>query len=489
MMSIFVRIWAAFTLVLLIGSLLTIHALQQQIKPNMRQVVEDTLADNANLIAGLVADDLRDGRLADPAFDQKIQAALSRDLNAKIRSMPKTTVQQTLYITDAQGIVRYDSTGAATGQDYSRWNDVYLTLRGQYGARSTRSNPKDANSSVMYVAAPVMDQGQIIGVVSVGKAGITVQPYIESAQREMLEQAALMVLLSLLLCGVVAWWLRRSINKVRRYALSLPAQALPAPHFYSASELNDLTHALTQMRSQLEDRAYIEQVVHSLTHELKSPLTAINASAELLQDPLPLADQQLFAANIQQQTERLHQLVERLLILVRLEQQTTEMTLQPCNLSQLMADCVHTRQSLLLTRQVHINNSLPAELWVLAEPFWLGQAIGNLLDNAIDFTPAQGEIRLRQGHKAPPDQQQVHLMIENDGEPIPAYALSHVFERYYSLPRPTTGRKSTGIGLTLVKEIMLRHEGAVTLDNSAGGVCASLWLAQAHTHPAAKTDK
>lgn len=488
-MSIFVRIWAAFTVVLLIGSLLTIHALQQQIKPNMRQVVEDTLADNANLIAGLVADDLRDGRLSDPAFDQKIQAALSRDLNAKIRSMSKTTVQQTLYITDAQGIVQYDSTGVATGQDYSRWNDVYLTLRSQYGARSTRSNPDDENSSVMYVAAPVIDQGRIIGVVSVGKAGVTVQPYIESAQREMLEQAALMVLLSLLLCGVVAWWLRRSINKVRRYALSLPAQALPAPHFYSASELNDLTHALTQMRSQLEDRAYIEQVVHSLTHELKSPLTAINASAELLQDPLPLADQQLFATNIQQQTDRLQQLVERLLILVRLEQQATEMTLQPCNLSQLVADCVHTRQGLLLTRQIHINNSLPAELWVLAEPFWLGQAIGNLLDNAIDFTPAQGEIRLRQGHEAPSDQQQVHLMIENDGEPIPAYALSQVFERYYSLPRPATGRKSTGIGLTLVKEIMLRHEGAVTLDNSASGVCASLWLAQAHTHPAAKTDK
>ena len=139
-MSIFVRIWAAFTLVLLIGSLLTIHALQQQIKPNMRQVVEDTLADNANLIAGLVADDLRDGSLSDPTFDQKIQAALSRDLNAKIRSMSKTTVQQTLYITDAQGIVRYDSTGIATGQDYSRWNDVYLTLRSQYGARSTRSS-------------------------------------------------------------------------------------------------------------------------------------------------------------------------------------------------------------------------------------------------------------------------------------------------------------------------------------------------------------
>ncbi len=474
-MSIFVRIWAAFTLVLLIGSLLTTHALQQQIKPNMRQVVEDTLADNANLIAGLVADDLRDGRLQNVAFDQKIQAALSRDLNAKIRSMSKTNVQQTLYITDAQGRVRYDSSGHATGQDYSRWNDVYLTLRGQYGARSTRSDPNDENSSVMYIAAPIIDQGQIIGVVSVGKAGRTVQPYIENAQREMLQQAALMVLISLLLCGVVAWWLRRSINTVRRYALSLPAHELPAPHFYSASELNDLTRALTQMRSQLEDRAYIEQVVHHLTHELKSPLTAISASAELLQDPLPLVDQQHFAANIQQQTEHLQQLVERLLILVRLEQQADQFVLQPHNLSQLVASCIQARQSVLRSRQVQIINTLPDPLWVLAEPFWLGQAIGNLLDNAIDFTAAQGMIRLT-SHRTGLQQQ---LSIENNGEPIPDYALSQVFDRYFSLPRPMTGRKSSGIGLTLVKEIMLRHQGAVTLDNTPNGVCASLWLAQA----------
>ena len=116
----------------------------------------------------------------------------------------------------------------------------------------------------------------------------------------------------------------------------------------------------------------------------------------------------------------------------------------------------------------------------MAEPFWLGQAIGNLLDNAIEFTPVQGEIRLRQEH----DQQQTHLMLENDGQPIPDYALSQVFDRYYSLPRPATGRKSSGIGLTLVKEIMQRHQGAVTLDNSPNGVCASLWLAQANPPPA-----
>ncbi len=70
-------------------------------------------------------------------------------------------------MTDARGIVVFDSDGRDVGKDYSRWNDVYLTLRGRYGARSTPSDPNDDTSSVMYVAAPMHDaQGRIIGVLT-----------------------------------------------------------------------------------------------------------------------------------------------------------------------------------------------------------------------------------------------------------------------------------------------------------------------------------
>ena len=69
-----------------------------------------------------------------------------------------------------------DSSGVAVGQDYSRWNDVYLTLRGEYGARSSRSDPDDANSSVMHVGAPIRDNGKLIGVVTVAKPNSSLQP-------------------------------------------------------------------------------------------------------------------------------------------------------------------------------------------------------------------------------------------------------------------------------------------------------------------------
>ncbi|ECM9761983.1 two-component system sensor histidine kinase CreC, partial [Salmonella enterica subsp. enterica serovar Typhimurium] len=90
-------------------------------------------------------------------------------INANIAGINKVRNEYHVYMTDAQGKVVFDSAGNALGQDYSRWNDVWLTLRGQYGARSTRSDPDDDSSSVMYIAAPVMDNGRIIGVLSVGK--------------------------------------------------------------------------------------------------------------------------------------------------------------------------------------------------------------------------------------------------------------------------------------------------------------------------------
>jgi len=493
-MSIFLRIWFAFAIVLLAGSYFTLNALQNQIKPSVRQVVEETLADNANIIASLIAPDVANQHIKTPEFHQKIIQILDRKLGAKIWSQQKNTVNQQLYITDAQGIVLYDSQGLATGQDYSRWNDVYLTLHGRYGVRSTRSDPNDSSTSTMYVAAPIIWNGQLIGVLSLAKPGVSVQPYIDLAQREMTIRALWVVALSLIVSGIVAWWLRHGIEQVRRYALRLTPQntfgeagdpfnqsELKKPlHFWAARELNELTQAIDHMHEALAGKTYVENYVHTLTHELKSPLTAIAASAELLQDDLPPLDRLRFAQNIEEQTQRLQNLIERLLLLARLEKQQDhhgqkleKVTIDVGrNINQLLQE----RSAVLKTRQLHIKMNIPAEITVQAEPFWFNQALGNILDNAIDFTPQGGCITINCAALARDHEQKNSMMIqiENEGEAIPDYALPQIFDRYFSLPRPESGRKSTGIGLTLVREVMALHQGHVQVENVDGGVRVSL---------------
>ena len=466
-MSIFIRIWFFFGLIILLGLWFMSYTFNQQVKPNVRQVVEDTLAENANIIAMLVAEDVYENKVGTAQFDEKIQKALNRKLNANIWQHNKKEINQQIYITDAKGTVIYDSQGIATGQDYSRWNDVYLTLQGKYGVRSTRSYEGDPNSSTMFIAAPIYyqtaqnQQQKLIGVVSIGKPNSSVQPYIQRAEDQLLRQAAWITLLSLFLASLVAYWLKHSIDRVRKYAQAL-APVNQTPYFRSAKELNQVAQAVENMREKLEDRAYVEHYVNTLTHELKSPLTAIQASAELLKEDLPLNDQQQFASHIHGQSQRLKTLIDRMLLLTRLEKSKHQIEIQSFNLSQLIQHVLDQHASQIHAKKIQCLLDIETDCTIQADRLWLQQTIANLLDNALDFSAESAKILIqlhRQSH------QQIQLQIFNEGEWIPEYALTQIFDTYFSLPRPITQQRSSGIGLSIVKQVIEQHHGQITIQN------------------------
>lgn len=501
-MSIFVRIWLAFALILVLGCALTFRALNNQVKPSARQVVEDTLADSANLMSAMIASDVVEGKLSEPEFDKRIQLVIARQLGAHIWHWKKQRISQQIIITDIQGVVIYDSSGLATGQNYARWNDIYLTLQGRYGVRSTLSNPKDPNSSVMHVAAPITSEGKLVGVLSLSKPNSSVAPFVDQARAQSQKALIWLVVLSLVLSAMVAWWLRRSINQVRRYALNLADPDQPPPNFTSASELNELAASIGSMRQSLEDRAYVEQYMLTLTHELKSPLSAIRASSELLEEPLDTEDRLRFTGSIRTQTERLQALVERLLLLSKLEQGREALKLEELESNVLVSRLVGERHSLIQSKGLVLVEELAKEVWVSADQFWLAQAIGNLIDNAINHTPTGGKLTVRVSAQA----DRAVIEVINDGPCIPEFALSRVFERYFSLAysslahtpsdkpfvqntqpelhtapvsvpanaHPVT--KGTGIGLTLAKAVADRHQATLSLTNRLDASGAQAYL-------------
>lgn len=146
----------------------------------------------------------------------------------------------------------------------------------------------------MYVAAPVVEQGQIIGVLSVGKPNSTMAPVIRRSERRILLAGAVLLGIALAIGLGFVWWINRSINRLVRYADGVAhGEAVPLPRMGSV-ELTQLAQALESMRMKLEGKAYIEQYVHTLTHELKSPLAAIRGAAELLQESPPPATAKRF---------------------------------------------------------------------------------------------------------------------------------------------------------------------------------------------------
>ena len=156
------------------------------------------------------------------------------------------------------------------------------------------------------------------------------------------------------------------------------------------------------------------------------------------------------------------------------EQLSQEVVLTAVDVAALFRRVSEARTVQLAEKNITLH-VMPTEVNVAAEPALLEQALGNLLDNAIDFTPESGRITL----SAEVDQEYVTHKVLDTGSGIPDYALSRIFERFYSLPR-ANGQKSSGLGVAFVSEVARLFNGEVTLRNvQEGGVLASLRL---HRH-------
>jgi two-component system sensor histidine kinase CreC len=464
------RVLLAFFLIVALAAYLLLNTFMKEVKPGVKQGMEVALVDAANLLAELAAEDLKQGTLAEGRFAKAVAAYQDRDPGARIFGVEKHSSDFRVYVTDAQGLLVFDSDGAAPGTDYSRWNDVQRTLRGIYGTRTTRSDPQDESTSNMHVAAPVVFEGKRIGVLTVATPTDSVMPYAQASLRRV-RRAGLILLGTCLVVG--AWMslsLTRAIGRLRAYAREVSEGRRATMPRIGGGELAELGVALETMRSKLEDRAYVERYIATLTHEMKSPLAAIRGASELLEEEMPEEDRRRFMAHIREHEMRLRELLDRMLDQAAIEQRQALQDPENLGLKGLAARVVDSKQVSLARRGLALKSDL-AEVQVRGERFLLEQALSNLLDNAIAFSPEGGTIRLL-GQLS---QGRVRLLIEDDGPGVPAFALPRVFEPFYSVAPPASGKKGTGLGLSFVKEVAALHGGRAGLENRHEGG-ARAWI-------------
>ena len=470
-MKIGLRILLGYFLVVGLAAWFLLAVFMQEVKPGVRATQEDALVDTAYLLAALVADDVKAGTVDTSALMARIRSVREKPVNVKIAGLNKPDFRYRVYITNPQGIVIFDSTGRNVGQDFSRWNDVFLTLKGKYGARSTRDIYDDDSSTVMHVAAPIRDGDTIIGVLTVAKPNSVVQPFVERSQRVILTRGAVLLVLSLLIGAAFAWWLSHSLRKLMVYIADVEAGRKARLPALGKNEIGTLGRALESMRHQLEGKEYVEELMHTMAHELKSPIAAIQGAAELMHEEMAPEQRRHFLDNILNQNARQKQLIDKLLALVKVEKQQALDAPSPVRLRELVAQ-VHTDcAARVAARQLSIEADI-ADIELPGDALLLRQALGNLVDNAIDFAPGGSVIGIRATQNA----ERAEITVSDSGSGIPAYALERLFERFYSLPRPN-GAKSTGLGLAFVREAVALHGGSVSVTNgTTGGAVAVLSL-------------
>jgi two-component system sensor histidine kinase CreC len=192
----------------------------------------------------------------------------------------------------------------------------------------------------------------------------------------------------------------------------------------------------------------------------------------LLQEELPVEQHARFTGNIDDESLRMQHMIERLLNLAMIEQRQQLEEPVDISLSSLAGELLQSQAGRLHSRTLVAVNQIPTDCIVHGECFLLRQALANLLENAIDFTPDGGEIKFT-AHRSGSF---IEIVVANQGEQIPAYALPRLTERFYSLPRPASGRKSTGLGLNFVQEVAHLHGGSLQVSNTTEGVAARLLL-------------
>ncbi|WP_082271346.1 two-component system sensor histidine kinase CreC [Leptospira interrogans] len=447
-----------------------VDKIEESIRPRYMEAVEESLNDTAHLLASLLEREFSQKndsleKISERILSPMMQTTTERDLNSKIFEITKKKVDLQLYVTDERGIVIYDSEKLKKGQDYSKKNDVYLTLQGKYGARSSLLFGSEKG---LFVAAPIRKSGKIIGVLTVIKPKKSLIPFIESARKKFWNLSLYVALSIIILFISILYFLFSPIRKLSEYISALRFQKrVPFPKI-SIPEIRGLGEEMDRLFRELAGKEYVENYVQSMTHEIKSPLSSLLASSELIiENPDRLES---LVSNIQLEGRRIQTILEKLLELSSLENQSQLEKKLNLNLQDVVQETVASSISEAVRKKIRFRE-LTETVYVEGNFFFLGMALRNLVQNALDFSNPGSEITVRCGK----ENGFPFLEVEDSGPGIPSYALERIFEKFYSLPRPDTGRKSSGLGLAFVREIAKLHDAGLEVKNGTStGVIARI---------------
>jgi two-component system sensor histidine kinase CreC len=396
-------------------------------------------------------------------------ATPGEDWTAKLTSLPRQADLLRVFACDRDGKVLFDSANRDAGQVY-RW-DMFG------GGPRASENYTQPNVAVvdgeLRVAAPVRRSGELVGWVGVGRMLATVNEGVRAA-RWRLATSACAVALAMVAAG---WWiatrLTHSLERLTAHVREVRDGRVSAPPVSRAREISELSQAFEEMRDALEGRQHVERYTQTLAHEVKAPLAAIRGAAELLDENMPVEQRAKFLGNIRTETARIQRIIERLLELSSLEARKQLRQTETVAAAKLAAEAADVVRPAAAMRGITLKIDAAGETTVRGETVLLREALINLLQNAVEFSPNGGDVSLM----VKPETARMAFVVEDGGPGVPDYALPRVFERFYSLPRPGTEKKSTGLGLALVKEIAHLHGGDATLENRpGGGARAVLWV-------------
>lgn len=455
-MKIRTAVFGVYAVASAIGFSVLMAFILREVRPWYVESMRRTLNDTATLLAAMLESDLA---RPESSGDDADLGATWRDNHAALEQASGT---MRVYLTNADRIVVFDSAGGQdVGQDYTRRPEMQSFFR----SRDRSAANASVQGGELRVTAPVRAGEDIVGFVGVGRPLSSVASGIWRARVRLSLGGVLIAGLMV----VAGWWLANrlthSVEKLTVYAQNVRDGNAAAPPQSRATEIAALTRAFEEMRAAIEGKAYVERYTQTLAHEIKAPLSAIKGASELLGEDMPAEEQGRFLENIRNESERIQHIVDQLLRLSGIEARGGRINAERVELGPLIDEVVDALRPVAAARGVRIRQHAKVSIAIEVERFLIAHALTNLVQNALEFSPRGGLVLVGVESSSGG----VVISVEDEGPGIPGYATERVFERFYSLPRPDTERKSTGLGLSFVSEAAALHGGRVSLANRPEG--------------------
>lgn len=365
----------------------------------------------------------------------------------------------------------YQEIDAANGMAYPEVRDA---LRG--GQRSMLLLNKKGEQ-IVSMAVPIRRFKNVQGVLLLSTRPGQIDKILREERIVILTLSAMallaLVVTSLLLARTVAGPMRRLSAAAEQASRDIRARANLPDLANRTDEVGQMADAFQAMTKALYRRIEAsEKFAADVAHELKNPLTAARSTAESLGYAKNEEEREHLVQQIQAELKRLNRLITDVSNASRLDAELARKEMRPINVATLLQNVVSIFRDILGDAGPSIALEIDRELMqgtvrIEGDEGRLGQVLTNLIDNAISFSPQDGQVTVR-ARSAPP---WVEIVVEDQGPGIPADRLEIIFDRFYSdRPATDTSRgKNSGLGLSISREIVHSHGGQIIAENHFAG--------------------
>jgi heavy metal sensor kinase len=278
---------------------------------------------------------------------------------------------------------------------------------------------------------------------------------------------------ALLVSAAASWWLAglalRPLTALASAAGEIDVRTLErrVPMRGVSDELEDVAAAFNDTLARLEHSVgEMRQFSAALAHELRTPLAALRGEIELaLRQSGRNADETMRLASQIEELDHLARLIDQILTLARAESGEIRLTFAPVDVGELAASLVEQLEPVAQARTIDLRCERNGTVMVNADAGWLQRLLLNLLDNAIKFTREGGQVVLRVSREAG----RARIDVRDTGIGMPPEVMPHVFEHFFQAdPARSSVNDGAGVGLSLVKWIVDRHEGTIVVNSRVG---------------------